>query len=217
MKKILLAVAALLALLLLFFGRDLLDLYRLMNYVETSSAAYQADDGPWPQLTDVCTGCHGVKGNSQHPGYPSLAGQPASYVAAQLRSFASGQRANPTMGPLAMTLSEAEIKGIADYFARQPASENPSFEAHPGLLDKGQKLVATGGCAACHGEQLMGREQMPRLAGQGHDYLLAQLDAFAVGTRSEPTGVMKTLAAAASADDRKAIASYLASLVPEGK
>ena len=215
MKKTLwLGTSFLLVLALLMLGPELLDLYRLQNFVDTASAAALADGGPWPRLSDACAGCHGANGNSQHDGYPSLAGQPAPYVQTQLRRFANGERANPTMGPLAMTMSDAEILGLADHFARQPVGRNLHVEPDAALREKGRQLVAGSRCAACHGDGLMGRDQFPRLASQGYDYLLAQLDAFATGTRSEPTGAMKNYAAAASPEERQAIASYLASLAP---
>lgn len=224
MKKIiLLSVAAIVVLGLVMAGPALLDLYRLQNYIEKSSTADVTDGGPWPRLTDACAGCHGFNGHSQDQRYPSLARQSSEYVAAQLRNFASGQRANPTMGPLAMTLSEVEIKQLSEYFARQPMVGNSTVNVDPGSLEKGRQLVATRSCAACHGDQLMGRGQFPRLAGQGYDYLVEQLDAFAAGTRSEATGAMKAISAAASPDERKAIAAYLASVAsspsvsPNGK
>ncbi len=214
-KRILLGVAgAIVAGLLAYFGPDLVGLYRLDRYVSASAAAYEANSGPWPHVSDVCIGCHGVKGNSLHQGYPSLAGQPAPYVAAQLHKFASGERPNPTMGPLAMTMSETEINHLADHFARQPVVDNRYFMPDAVMREKGRQLVTTGNCAACHGGQLMGRDQFPRLAGQGYDYLLAQFDAFADGARSDPTGMMKRIATAASTQDRMAMATYLASLAP---
>ncbi|WP_354683291.1 c-type cytochrome [Cupriavidus necator] len=214
-KRYLLGAPALaLAGLLAWFGPELLGLYRLDRYVSASAASHDANGGAWPRVTDACIGCHGINGNSLHQGYPSLAGQPAPYVAAQLRKFASGERANPTMSPLAMTMSETEINHLAEHFARQPAQDNRSFEPDAGLLEKGQQLVTSGGCVACHGSRLMGHDAFPRLAGQGYDYLLAQFDAYAAGGRSEPTGVMKAIAAAASPEDRKAMAAYLASLAP---
>jgi cytochrome c553 len=214
-KPFWLGTSFLIVLAVLLFGPEALALYRLDRFIETSAKAYEANGGPWPQLSDACVGCHGVDGNSRHQGYPSLAGQPAAYVAAQLRAFASGRRTNATMGPLAMTMSEQEIERLADHFARQPVDENRFFEPDPGLREKGGRLVAAGGCAACHGDLMMGRDSFPRLAGQGSDYLLAQLNAFAEGTRSEPTGAMKGIAAAVSSDERKAIAIYLASLAPQ--
>lgn len=214
MKKFILFTLAAIVVLLVVLGPDLLNLYRLQRFVDTSSAAAQADGGPWPSPTDVCTGCHGAQGSTQSQGYPSLAAQPAPYLAAQLRNFAYGQRANPNMGPLSMTLSEAEIKSLSEHFSREPAAENNSFQPDPALREKGRQLVAAGGCAGCHGEHLMGHDQFPRLAGQAHDYLLAQFDEFAADKRSEPSGTMKRIALAASPQDREALASYLASLPP---
>ncbi|VDK92270.1 c-type cytochrome [Pseudomonas aeruginosa] len=213
-KLILLGVVAVVAVLLAVYGRDGLDLYRLISHVEASSAASEADGGPWPRLTDACIGCHGVQGHSQHQGYPTLAGQPAPYLAAQLKRFASGERANPNMGPLAISLSEAEIEQLSEYFAKQSPVANRSFKPDPALREQGEKLAANGGCAACHGEGLLGHEQFPRLAGQGHDYLLAQLDAFAQGRRQDPTGAMTAISATLSAEDRQALAHYLAALAP---
>ncbi|MEC3768546.1 c-type cytochrome [Cupriavidus sp. SS-3] len=215
-KRILLGAAgAIIAGLLAWLGPDLVGLYRLDRYISASAAAYETNSGPWPHVTDACIACHGVRGNSMHQGYPSLASQPAPYVAAQLHKFASGERHNPTMGPLAMTMSETEINHLADHFARQLAVANRTFTPDAVLRERGRQLVASGNCIACHGGQLMGRDQFPRLAGQGYDYLLAQFDAFADGTRGDPTGMMKRIAMAASAQDRKAMASYLASLAPQ--
>ena len=213
-KTVLLAVASLFVLLLVMFGPGLLGLYCLQHYVSASAESYQADGGDWPHLTDVCMGCHGVSGNSLHQGYPSLAGQPALYVAAQLHAFASGQRSNPTMNSLAMTMNAAQIKLLSDYYARQSPEENRYFHADPQLRLKGEQLVKSGTCAACHGARLMGQAQFPRLAGQGYDYLIAQLNAFAAGARSESTGTMKRVAEAMTSEERKAVAAYLASLKP---
>lgn len=214
-KKIILgALAAVIVVASAVYGPMLLDLYRLQSYLDKSAAAQDAE-GPWPRTADACIGCHGANGNSQHAGYPSLAGQPQAYVDAQLRRFAGGQRANPTMTPLAISMSDAEIQQLAAHFARQvvqPAEVQP--KADPALLQKGKALVDTQACAACHGPALMGQQAFPRLAGQGHDYLLTQLDAFANGSRTDPTGTMKPIAAALSAEDRQAIALHLARLAP---
>lgn len=215
-KLIVISVAAITAAVaLVVFGPDLLDLHRLDRYIDASAKAYEADGGPWPHVNDACFMCHGVKGNSLHQGYPSLAGQPAAYLEAQLHNFASGARRSPNMGPLSMTMDNAQIKDLANYFSKVSPIANRYFKPDAQLREKGQQLVTGGNCAACHGAQLMGHDQFPRLAGQGYDYILAQFDAFASGTRSEPTGMMKRLADGTSAEDRKAIASYLASLEPK--
>ncbi|WP_321926552.1 c-type cytochrome [Burkholderia sp. BCC1998] len=216
MKKRMLLLAALViaGVLLAVYGPALLGFYRLQRHVDTTTQADDADGGPWPRTTDVCMGCHGVKGTSLSDAYPSLAGQPAPYVVAQLHAFASGRRANPTMAPLAMTMSDAEIARLADYYAKQAPQDNRYFKPDARLRAKGEQLVTGGACVACHGARLTGQAQFPRLAGQGADYLRAQLDAFANGVRIEATGTMQRVAQAMSADDRAAVATYLASLGP---
>ncbi|WP_431825215.1 c-type cytochrome [Burkholderia sp. F1] len=218
MKKFLLfGIPVVIVLLGVAFGADLLNLYRLQSYITVSSEASQADGGPWPRVTDTCVVCHGVKGNSLNQNYPSLAGQPAPYLETQLHNFATETRRNPTMGPLAMTMGDAQIKSLADYFSKATPVPNHYFKSDAQIREKGRQLVAAGNCAACHGAELMGQGQFPRLAGQGFEYLLAQFDGFASGVRSEPTGMMKSIATRASLEDRKAMATYLASLDPKKK
>lgn len=212
MKKILLlGVLAVVLLMGALYGRDLVDLYRLQTFITHWSQSEEASKGRWPNVIYECEGCHGDKGHSLFQAYPNLAGLPAAYLSSQLGHFASGQRNNPTMGPLAMTLTPEEIKVVTEYFAAQPAYDNKTFRADPELAKKGGEIVAKGGCTACHGPELMGANQLPRLAGQGYDYLLEQLNAFASGTRPSPGNVMNQLASAWSPSDRQAIATFLAS------
>lgn len=215
-KTILLGFSAVIAFLLVVFGPALIDLYHLQTFVSESAEMNETDGGQWPRLTDTCIMCHGIRGNSLHQGYPSLAGQPAAYIATQLRDFAAGRRANPTMGPFSKTLTDSEIKLLADYFSRQPVAGNRYFQPDPQVREQGEELVEAGGCIACHGEGLMGRDQSPRLAGQGYDYLLKQLDAFAAGERSDPTGLMNKLVSKVSVEERKAMASFLANIGSDG-
>jgi cytochrome c553 len=184
-------------------------LYRLQGFVTASDESDVADAGAWPRQTESCAICHGKHGHSVNPRYPNLAGLPADYIEAQLRAFASGQRHDPNMSPLAMDLSEKDIKGFAAYYAKQTLQPNPYSKPQG---DAGKRLVEEGDCAACHGPGLTGQGAFPRLAGQGSDYLAKQLDAFASGARVDASGAMKPLAAARTPDERRAIANYLASL-----
>lgn len=65
-------------------------------------------------------------------------------------------------------------------------------------------------CASCHGKDGGGQASFPRLAGMNAAYLLKQLDDFAGGSRDN--AVMKPIAMALSAKDRKALAAYYAGL-----
>jgi len=66
-----------------------------------------------------CAGCHGPAGHGNAPaGYASLHGQHATYVAAQLHAYKSGERAtdpNQMMRNVAALLSDQEIDAVASY------------------------------------------------------------------------------------------------------
>ena len=67
----------------------------------------------------ACAGCHGPTGRGNPlASYPSIQGQHATYVAAQLRAYKSGARTsdpNQMMRAIAARLSEAEIDAVSSY------------------------------------------------------------------------------------------------------
>ena len=68
----------------------------------------------------ACAGCHGPAGAGIPAQYPRLAGQFAEYVAAQLKSFKEGARANDANGMMrgvAARMTEREIQAVAQYAA----------------------------------------------------------------------------------------------------
>ena len=68
----------------------------------------------------ACAGCHGPAGAGLPAQYPRLAGQYAEYTEAQLKSFRAGERANDPnkmMRTIALKMTDAEIKAVADYIA----------------------------------------------------------------------------------------------------
>ena len=62
----------------------------------------------------MCTGCHGqeFKGNGQ---FPRLAGQHPKYLSKQLHDFKSGARKGGPMNGIVQSLSDDDIKAIAEY------------------------------------------------------------------------------------------------------
>ncbi|MBN3787964.1 c-type cytochrome [Burkholderia sp. Ac-20353] len=198
------------------YGPDLVDGMRYQKAMAAIGAADKANGGAWPQQQEMCFFCHGVRGQSRNAGYPSLSGQPATYIAAQLRAFASDRRRNAYMGPLARELDDARIHALATYFARQAPARNEAVPADAALDRRGIALVEARSCRACHGAALTGKDPAPRLAGQGQLYLEMQLSAFRSGARHDPTGAMNGVAATLSGDDTRALAHYLAGLSPDG-
>ncbi len=65
----------------------------------------------------ACVVCHGPLGLSQLPNAPHLAGQPAIYLAEQLKNYRSGKRENEVMGVIAKPLTNQEIDDMAAWFA----------------------------------------------------------------------------------------------------
>lgn len=65
----------------------------------------------------ACAVCHGQLGIAAAPDAPNLAGQPAFYVASQLRAYRNGSRKHEVMAVIAKTLTDDEISNLAAWFA----------------------------------------------------------------------------------------------------
>jgi cytochrome c553 len=65
----------------------------------------------------MCAVCHGEFGVSVVPNAPSLAGQPAIYLAEQLKAYRSGKRSDETMSVVAKPLTDADIADLTAWFA----------------------------------------------------------------------------------------------------
>jgi len=68
----------------------------------------------------ACAGCHSPNGAGIPSQYPRLAGQHPEYVAAQLKAFRAGERANDAnnmMRAVAARLTDTEIAAVAEYLS----------------------------------------------------------------------------------------------------
>jgi cytochrome c553 len=68
----------------------------------------------------ACSGCHGPAGAGIPTQYPRLSGQFAEYIAAQLKGFKEGARANDANGVMrgvTARMTEREIQAVAQYAA----------------------------------------------------------------------------------------------------
>ena len=153
-----------------------------LNFVK----AGKADKGQ--QLAQACAGCHGDKGISPSPTYPSLAGQLPTYLFKQLQDYKNGQREDPMMGGIAKGLSEQDAADLAAWFASQsPAFQSRSlmnYDQAEALVKDGNRERALPPCEVCHGKDGMGQVMdMPALAGQNAAYTSLTLKAFKNGTR----------------------------------
>lgn len=81
-----------------------------------AAAAQAADPQAGKALAASCAVCHGPLGLSMVPNAPHLAGQPAIYLAEQLRNYRSGKRSHEVMNVIARPLSDREIDDLAAWF-----------------------------------------------------------------------------------------------------
>ncbi|SDL80512.1 Cytochrome c553 [Franzmannia pantelleriensis] len=169
---------------------------------------------PFEEQVQVCGACHGNDGNSQQAGTPSLAGQPELTIVNQMIYFRERLRQNEVMTPQARGLPDAEIQALAAYYHEQPVAA-PEGGPDPELKARGQQLAAQQRCASCHQSDYRGREQMPRLAGQREDYLIAAMIAYRDRTRGGPDTTMIDVMRGIDDDDIDAMAHFFTYLHAE--
>ena len=66
-----------------------------------------------------CVACHALDGKATAPIYPHLKGQWERYLRLQLLAYQSGKRENAIMAGMVASLSKAEIRALAEYYAAQ--------------------------------------------------------------------------------------------------
>jgi cytochrome c553 len=81
------------------------------------SPAWAQDAAAGRAKAQACTVCHGANGISTAPDAPHIAGQPAIYLAAQLRAYRSGARKHEVMAVMAKPLTDDDIQNLAAWYA----------------------------------------------------------------------------------------------------
>ena len=147
------------------------------------AAAPQVHSQPIARRAEACLACHGRNGQSHTALTPSLGGQPAFFVTAQLFLFREGRRGDTPMAAFAKGLTDADLSAFADLISKLPPPAPPAQPPDAGRLARGRAIVQERHCGTCHNPDFSGREQMPRLAHQREDYLLKALRDYKSGAR----------------------------------
>ncbi len=163
----------------------------------------------------ACVACHGAAGHSAVPGVPVLGGQPADYLLVQLVLFRDKQRVADPMNAMADGLSDDDLRTLSDSVSKLPLPAPPPATSDTVALAKGHDLVGKYRCNSCHGANLEGQEQIPRLAGQHEDYLAKSLAAYKSNARAGYDPAMNEVAQEVQEADIPVLAAYLASYRPE--
>ena len=175
----------------------------------TRVSAQDAEAGG--RKAEACVQCHGPAGNPADPRYPALAGQTARYLYLQLKDFKEGRRTDSLMTPQAQHLTREDMFDLAAYFSAQ--ERRPvEFQADPARVARGATKAAETLCTMCHGGGFAGQNEIPRVAGQQHDYIVKQLRDFKERKRTNDAGNMTSVARTLSDEDIEDLAQYLATL-----
>ena len=183
---------------------------RVLAVAVLSLAATAAGAQPLRERLAPCLACHGASGTSETPGVPSLGGQPAFYLLAQLVMFRERMRASEPMTTMMQGVRDADLKAMADAIAKLPPPAGDATPAEPARTERARALIARNRCNICHQANFSGVENVPRLAGQREDYILKSLRGYKDNSRrgydTQMADVVATLADADFVD----LAHYLA-------
>lgn len=175
-----------------------------------------------PNGVAACASCHGARGEGNPgSGFPRIAGQGDGYLARQLIGYASGNRVNPIMAPIAKAMNPQQIDAVSRYYAtlEAPSPQPPAAKASDNALTRGRTLANVGderigvqGCANCHGPGGIGEPpNYPYLASQYSGYLTITLGDWKTATRkTDPSQVMNIIARRLSDADIMAVSAYYA-------
>ncbi|MGM0952395.1 MAG: c-type cytochrome [Pseudomonadota bacterium] len=84
-----------------------------------------AERGDWSQYIVSCKSCHGPGNRGAGEVFPSIAGQHAGYIEAQLSAWKEDARSNDPqnlMGTIAKRMSDEDIHAVAVWLANQSAA-----------------------------------------------------------------------------------------------
>ena len=168
---------------------------------------------PYAQrFATLCAACHGANGRSDMPGTPALAGQHSFYAITQLFLFREGRRSNEAMTAVAKQMSDADLRGFADFIATLPpvAAPPPATPSDAARMKKGADLARQHKCLFCHGADFAGGQQVPRIAGQREDYLQMTLRGFKSGQRPGYTMAMGEAVSRVTPEELDTLAYYAA-------
>ena len=180
----------------------------------TASSAGAAVVDYAAQFKAVCAACHGASGRSDMPGVPVIAGNSSLYVITQLFLFREGRRKNEAMIAMAKPMKDADLKGFSDYIGTLAAVPAPAPATPPDAarMTKAKALAEQHKCTYCHGADMAGGQQVPRIGGQKEDYLRQTLHDFKSGDRPGYTRAMTEALSQVPVEDLDLLAFYAANI-----
>jgi cytochrome c553 len=202
----------------------ILTIVSLATGPATSADTAGASKGTLEAKIAYCQNCHGALGQGYQGYYPipRIAGQQTEYFENQLRAYVEHRRRNNIMFNVARVLSPSMRAALARNF--RAFDPRPLGDAPRKLVVKGEQIFQNGvpeanvaACAACHGPDATGSEQIPRLAGQLYPYVVKVLENWSKERGQNPANpdtstIMKPVAHSLTKPQIEAVAAYVNSL-----
>ena len=165
------------------------------------------------RYAQVCATCHGADGAGAPFTAPALAGQPGFYAITQLFLFRAGRRGDGPMTAVAKDMTDNDLRGFSDFInGLRPVVPATLQAVDPDRMALGRALAQRHLCTSCHGPDLAGGGQVPRLAGQHEDYLARALHEFRAGRRLGYTNAMGEALSGLGPQDLETLAYFLTRL-----
>jgi len=164
-------------------------------------------------MAATCSLCHGKDGASTNAAVPIIGGMSATYLVEIVTAYKNKEVPCPKGSPMCeavKSLSDADIKQVADYFAKQKFVR-ASQPADAALAATGQKIHQQN-CEKCHTNSgSLAADDAGILAGQWTSYLKEQLSEVKADTRKLDRK-MKVVVDRLESADIDALLSYYASV-----
>ena len=173
-----------------------------------------------------CRNCHGdhLQGFTGYYTAPRLAGQTTEYLENQFKALGKHTRNDPIakkfMWPVLADGGTSLWPRLAKRLSAMDAP--PAADGPKRLVEAGRKLFEEGvpdenvpACAACHGPDGHGSDQVPRIAGQLYEYTVEALNDWVKGYRGkdpvspEDPNTMVPIAKSLNQAQIKAVAAFL--------
>lgn len=195
---------------------DMAFMLKTINERLNDADARQAAIAAGEERAMFCKYCHGSDGNSLKPEVPNLAGQNARYLLEQINKFATRERDDYVMSPLAADFSPEDRVNLAIFYYSKPVMKQ-HIDAKQAA--KGKKLFDEV-CSNCHGAQGHGNQKLARLAGQQIVYVTNALKAFrnnannpsAKADANRRSTIMEGVTRTLSDEEIETVAAYVAQL-----
>lgn len=147
---------------------------------------------PVASLVHNCASCHGTEGSSSGPATPTISGLDQQYLYKVMTDFREGRRASTVMQRIATGYTDAQLKEISEYFAKQPHTVGNQV-VDDALVNQGE-TIHQANCSTCHSNR--GRDIAStgtRLAGQWKTYVHQTLKDYRAGKSTAPQSMLNAL------------------------